>query len=80
MQNKIILVVILALLLGSCTVMAGSLQPWPAMLIATLLILALKVWNDRKKVLAWPMEFLLFAAVTMIVVNLAWLYFFDLPV
>lgn len=80
MQNKIILLVILAFLLGSCTVMAGGLQPWPAMTIATLLILALKVWNDRKKVLAWPMEFLLFAAVTMIVVNLAWLYFFDLPV
>jgi hypothetical protein len=79
MQNKVILLVILAFLLGSCTVMAGGLHPWPAMLIATLLILALKAWNDRKKVLAWPMEFLLFAAVTMIVVNLAWLYFFDLP-
>jgi hypothetical protein len=80
MLNKITLLVILAFLLGSCTVMAGSFQPWPAMLIATVLIVALKVWNDRKKVLAWPMEFLLFAAVTMIVVNLAWLYFFDLPV
>ena len=79
MQNKIILMVILAFLLGSCTVMAGNLNQWPAMLIATIAILALKIWNDRKKALAWPMEFLLFAAVTMIVVNLAWLYFFDLP-
>jgi poly(A) polymerase Pap1 len=60
--------------------MAGNLNQWPAMAVATAAILALKVWNNRKKVLAWPMEFLLFAAVTMIVVNLAWLYFFDLPV
>ena len=79
MSNIFSLVIILLFLLGSCTVMSGDVHHWPAMLIATLLILTLKIFNDRKKLLSWPMEFLLFAAVTMIIVNLAWLFFFELP-
>jgi hypothetical protein len=74
MKSWVILLVILAFLLGSCTAMTGSTEPWPAVLIAVVLIVALKVWNDRSKVLGFPMEFLLFATVIMIVVNLARLY------
>jgi hypothetical protein len=79
MKNWVLTLVIISFLTGSCTVMAGDTSPWPAMVVAVVLILALKVWNDRRKVLAWPMEFLLIAAVTMIVVNLARLYIIELP-
>jgi hypothetical protein len=79
MQRWIVLSVILAFLLGSCTVMAGDVSHWPASAAAVALIVGLKVWNDRIRLLAWPMEFLLFAAVIMIVSNLTRLYFVDLP-
>lgn len=79
MKSWGILLVILLFLLGSCTAMAGNVDHWPAMLVAVLLILALKLWNDRLKVLAFPMEFLLFAAVIMIVSNLTRLYFVPPP-
>ncbi|MFO1151729.1 MAG: hypothetical protein U1E62_25420 [Alsobacter sp.] len=79
MKSWVVTLVIISFLLGSCTVMAGDVSPWPAMAVAVVLILALKAWNDRKALLAWPMEFLLIAAVTMIVVNLARLYIIELP-
>lgn len=75
MNSWIVLVVILCALLGSCTVMEGNVTHWPASLVAVVLIVALKLWNDRAKSLAWPMEFLLFAAVILIVSNLTRLYF-----
>lgn len=78
MNRWIVLVVILCALLGSCTVMAGNVAHWPASLVAVVLIVLLKVWNDRSKNLAWPMEFLLFAAVILIVSNLTRLYLLPL--
>ncbi len=80
MKSWVVLIVILGFLLGSCTIMAGDVSHWPASLIAVLAIVAMKLANDRAKVLAWPMEFLLAAAVTMIVINLTRLYFLPLPV
>ncbi len=79
MKGWIILLFILAFQLGSCTAMAGNIEPWPAMLVAVMLIIALKLWNDRSKVLGFPMEFLLFSTVIMIVVNLTRLYLIPLP-
>lgn len=79
MKGWIILLFILAFQLGSCTAMAGNIEPWPAMLVAVVLIIALKLWNDRSKVLGFPMEFLLFSTVIMIVVNLTRLYLIPLP-
>ena len=79
MKSWVILLFILAFQLGSCTAMSGSLEPWPANVIAVVLIVALKLWNDRSKVLGFPMEFLLFSTVIMIVVNLARLYLIPLP-
>jgi hypothetical protein len=79
MKSWVILLVILAFQLGSCTAMAGGTEPWPAVLVAVVLIVALKVWNDRSKVLGFPMEFLLISTVLMIVVNLARLYVIPLP-
>ena len=79
MKSWVILLAILAFQLGSCTAMAGGVEPWPAVLVAVVLIVALKVWNDRSKVLGFPMEFLLFSTVIMIVVNLARLYMIPLP-
>ena len=79
MRNTIVLLVILAFLLGSCTAMAGNLDHWPAMLVAVVLIVGLKLWNDRARVLGFPMEFLLFATVIMIVSNLTRLYVVPLP-
>jgi hypothetical protein len=79
MKGWIILLFILAFQLGSCTAMAGNVEPWPAMLVAVVLIIALKLWNDRSKVLGFPMEFLLISTVIMIVVNLTRLYLIPLP-
>ncbi|HEX2017570.1 MAG TPA: hypothetical protein VGO17_01400 [Aurantimonas sp.] len=77
MTNVFGLLVILALLLGSCTVIAGDVSHWPASLLAVAVIVALKLANDRVQVLRWPMEFLLASAVTMIVINLGRLYIID---
>ena len=77
MTHTIGLLVILAFLLSSCTAMTGDVSHWPASVIAIIVIVAMKLANDRIKVLAWPMEFLLASAVTMIVINLARLYFID---
>jgi hypothetical protein len=77
MTNVFGLLVILALLLGSCTVIAGDVSHWPTSLLAVAVIVALKLANDRVQVLRWPMEFLLASAVTMIVINLGRLYIID---
>jgi hypothetical protein len=75
-----VLCLIILLLLGGCTaITGGDLSPWPATLAAVVVIVAIKFWNDRVKILAWPMEFLLVAGVTMIVINLGRLYFLLLP-
>jgi hypothetical protein len=74
MKNPVGLLVILAVLLGSCTAMAGDLSHWPASAPAVAAILAMKVANDRLRLLSWPMEFLLASAVVLIVANLARLY------
>jgi hypothetical protein len=75
MKNAIGLLVIILFLLGSCTVMAGDVSHWPASLIAVVVIVAMKIANDRLRILNWPMEFLLASAVVMIVINLTRLYF-----
>lgn len=77
MRNAIGLLVILTFLLGSCTVMTGNVSHWPASLVAVGAIVALKLANDRFRVLGWPMEFLLASAVTMIVINLGRLYLIE---
>ena len=77
MSNTLGLVLIIGLLLGSCTVMAGDISHWPASLVAVGVIVALKIANDRVQILRWPMEFLLASAVTMIVINLTRLYFVE---
>lgn len=79
MKSWMVLLGILAFLLSSCTLMAGDVSHWPASLIAVVLIVLAKLVNDRAKVLAWPMEFLLAAGVTMIVINLARLAIIPLP-
>lgn len=77
MKNTIGLLVIVGLLLGSCTVMAGNVSHWPASLLAVVVIIVMKLVNDRVQVLRWPMEFLLASAVTMIVINLGRLYLME---
>lgn len=74
MKNAVGVAIILAFLLGSCTVMAGGVSHWPASAIAVALIVIVKIVNDRVQILRWPMEFLLASAVIMIIVNLAHLY------
>ena len=74
MNSWIILVILVGLLLGSCTAIAGDTSHWPASLIAVIVIVLLKIANDRIKLLAWPMEFLLASGVIMIVINLGRLY------
>lgn len=79
MRGGFVLLIILAFLLGSCTVIAGDLSHWPATSIAIGVIVIMKVANDRFGVLGWPMEFLLASGVTMIVINLTRLYFLPPP-
>jgi hypothetical protein len=80
MKSNVVLALIILLLLGGCTaITGGDMSPWPATLAAVVVIIGLKLWNDRSKALAWPMEFLLIAGVTMIVINLGRLYFLPLP-
>ena len=79
MKSWVVLVVIVILLLGGCSAIEGAAPPPYASLIAVALIVVMKVVNDRIKLLAWPMEFLLAAAVIMIVVNLIRLYYLPLP-
>jgi hypothetical protein len=77
--SNVILVVILASLLSGCSVMAGGFSHWPASLLAVIVLIPLKLLNDRKKWFAFPMEFILVACVTMIVMNLVHLYLTPLP-
>ena len=77
MKNAIGFLIIILFLLGSCTVIAGDVSHWPASLVAVCVIVAMKLGNDHFKILNWPMEFLLVAAVTMIVINLARLYLLE---
>lgn len=75
--NWLLLLAMMAALGGSCTLMAGDLSHWPATLPALLTILAAKLANDRLRLLKWPMEFLFWAAILLIVFNLVRLYFLD---
>lgn len=77
MRNAVGLLVIILLLLGSCTVMAGDISHWPASLAAVIVIVLMKFANDRFGILNWPMEFLLASAVIMIVANLTRLYLLE---
>ena len=70
---------IFASLLSGCSVMAGGVDHWPASLLAVAALVPVKIFNDRTKILNWPMEFILVAGVTMIAFNLARLYFAPLP-
>lgn len=79
MKQTFGLLIILVFLLGSCTAMAGGVQHWPASLLAVAAIVAMKIANDRYKVLNWPLEFLLASGVVMIVINLGRLYMMPMP-
>ena len=62
-------------LFGGCTVMAGNVsRAWtPAFLIWVVLVLPLKILNDRFQKMKWPMEFVTWAVVLLIALNLIWL-------
>lgn len=78
-KSWLVLLIIVVLLSGSCSVLAGGVDHWPATAIAVALMIPLKILNDRMKWLAWPMEFLLIGAILMIVSNLGRLYVTPLP-
>ena len=75
----IVLAIMLLSLLGGCTALAGGTGHWPASLLAVVVLIPFKIINDRYKLVKWPMDFLLIAAVTMIVFNLTYLYFTPPP-
>jgi uncharacterized protein YcfL len=79
MKSWIVLAVIILFLLGGCSAIEGGTPPALTSVIAVAAILGMKVANDRIKLLAWPMEFLLASAVIMIVLNLVRLYYTPLP-
>jgi hypothetical protein len=69
------LAIILAVLLGGCTAMAGDLAHWPGSLSAGFIMVLGKLANDRVRLLKWPMEFAFWSAILFIVCNLTWLHF-----
>lgn len=71
----VLLGAICLVLLGSCTVMAGDTAHWPASLPALLVMFFGKALNDRYHIVKWPMEFILWSAMTLIFFNLVYLYF-----
>lgn len=79
MRRFIGLAIILLLLLSGCAAIEGGPPPPLTSLLAVAAITGMKFVNDRIKLLAWPMEFLLASAVLMIVFNLVRLYYTPLP-
>lgn len=75
--NWLILLAIMAGLATGCSLMAGDLSHWPATLPALLAILVAKLVNDRIRLLKWPMEFLFWAAMLLILFNLVRLYLLE---
>jgi len=71
----IVLLFLIFGLLGSCTAMAGDVAHWPASLPWLVLVVAGKVANDRIGLLKWPMEFVFWSAITLILFNLVFLHF-----
>ncbi len=71
----IFLAVFIAALFGGCTVLAGSVSvSWtPAFIAWVVLLLPLKILNDRFRKMKWPMEFVTWAVVLLIALNLLWL-------
>ena len=69
------LAVFVLVLFGGCTVLAGSVSAaWtPAFLVWVVLVLPLKILNDRFQKMKWPMEFVTWAVVLLIALNLIWL-------
>lgn len=79
MGSWIVLAVILSVLAGIGTVLSGDITQWSSTLAAVAFLVPAKWLNDRVKLLAWPMEFLLASGVTMIVFSMIRLYFTPLP-
>ena len=77
--SNVLMAFIFVSLLGGCSILAGGTGHWPASLLAVLVLIPVKLMNDRRKWLQWPMEFILIAGVTMITFNLVQLYFTPLP-
>ncbi len=74
-SSWILLVAICIVLLGSCSLMAGDFEQWPASVPALGVMIAGKFANDRFKLVKWPMEFILWSAIVLIFFNLVYLYF-----
>ncbi len=79
MKRFIGLGVILLFLLSGCAAIEGGPPPPLTSVLAVAAIVGMKFANDRIRLLAWPMEFLLASAVLMIVFNLVRLYYMPLP-
>ncbi len=62
-------------LFGGCTLLAGGVNmDWgPAFAFWTVLLVPLKMLNDRLKKMKWPMEFVTWTIVGLITMNLIWL-------
>ncbi len=71
----IALVIFIAVLFGGCTLLAGNVNgTWtPAFIAWVVLLLPLKVLNDRFRKMKWPMEFITWAVILLIALNLVWL-------
>lgn len=71
------LAVLVLLLFGSCRLLAGRVSAeWgPAFLIWVVLLIPLKLINDRYRKMKWPMEFITWAVILLFTVNMLWLRF-----
>ncbi len=71
----LVLGIIILVLFGGCTLLAGRVNgEWtPSFLIWVGLLIPLKLLNDRFQKMKWPMEFVMWAIILLVAVNLLWL-------
>lgn len=74
-RSWILLSLIMLVLMGSCTAMAGDFEHYPASLPVLAFMVVGKVLNDRYQLVKWPMEFIVWSAVALIFFNLVHLHF-----
>lgn len=74
-RSWILLSLIMLVLMGSCTAMAGDFEHYPASVPVLAGMIAGKILNDRYRIVKWPMEFFVWSAVALIFFNLVYLHF-----
>ena len=69
----LLLIICILVLFGGCSALAGGTSQWAPFLIWVVMVVPLKALNDRFRKAVWPMEFIFWAVILLITINLLWL-------